>query len=190
MDPLAFLRVLLLLAAFVMLCVGASQWQFGNGKMRYYFTGHQKGGEGMRVGYTCDPFRDRMRVGLSFTIMGLIAAFCGLLVSVVIAGSELPESVDPGAPALRKRGLAMRKVSMIPVGIAFALLTIAWPATESARSGTHCGVNYADHGFGISRGLALLIAAWVLLFVDLVCAALSTVLFRASVLKTLSRATF
>ena len=149
-----------------MCAIGASQWQFGSPDgMCMYFTGYQMGADGHRFGYgSCKPFRDRMATGLAFAIMA-----CGALAinfascMIVVLSSFLSSLQEYGGP--------LRLVSLGCSVFSFACLLIAWPITESTRTKDLCGLgsSLGSH-FGIARGLALLIAAWVLGVVEIILA--------------------
>ena len=160
LDILSLLRLPVLLACFLMVCIGASQWQFGapNG-IRFYFTGQQAGPDGHRFEYTCDAFKSRMNAGLAFAILAAIFLFVALVAVIVVCASAF-------APSLKARASVLRIAAVVPSALAWLWLLIGWPITESARSGTHCNTKLSDLNVGIARGLALLIATWVVLFLD------------------------
>ena len=162
LDFLSLLRLPVLLACFLMVCIGASQWQFGdpNG-IRFYFTGGQFGPNSHRTSYSgCAAFTSRMNAGLAFSILAAIFLFVALVTVIVVC-------VAGFVPLLLTRASVLRIAALVPSVVAWVWLLIAWPVTESARSGTHCGTKLSDFNVGIARGLALLIASWVLLFIDI-----------------------
>lgn len=170
-DCVAFFRVFLLMLIFLLACIGASQWQFGNYEgYRFYYTGLQLGG-GERSGYgsLCGSIRTAMRAGLAFAIIGCIFIAFSLIAAALAALSTMSRRlVEYGSP--------LRVISLVLSTIAFFALTICWPVTNSARTGNHCGVTLSHQGFGIARGMSLIIAAWCLLFFDAICAIVSIVI--------------
>eukprot|EP00388_Colpodella_angusta_P018235 GDKJ01045294.1.p1 GENE.GDKJ01045294.1~~GDKJ01045294.1.p1 ORF type:complete len:188 (+),score=9.10 GDKJ01045294.1:80-643(+) len=163
-DFIAIARCILIFICFIMTCVGTSRPQFSNGGSHYYLYKLVNGDTTVYYGdIGCGSFRDKMRAGYAFGILASIVLGFALLSIFLLVISALISKLESS------RRLLVISSLLLSI-LAWIFLIIAWPVSASGRTEKHCGSTstLANNGYGISEGLGLLIASWVLLIFDIV----------------------